>query len=180
MPRNLLALVIFFGGLGLVAYRHGTTPSPDPGLLALADRLHVQWVERPAPGFTLPDPDMQTRSLGDFAGKVLLIHFWASWCGTCIPELPEYDRLQHDLGPRGLQVIQISLDEDWDAALSKVDRAGGTTLLIDPEGRVANAYGTEKLPETYLVDRSGRILLRFVANQPWRDPDMRRLIQGFL
>lgn len=80
------------------------------------------------------------------------------------------------LAGRGFRMVAVSQDNDWQTLQAFFDRAGGVpaglTIALDPGGRLASMYGTEKLPETYVIGRSGRVLARWVNAQPWRSPEM--------
>ena len=99
---------------------------------------------------------------------------------TCLPELPLFQQLQARYGPRGLQQLHVSLDEEPAAAVRVLPRGFQLPVAFDPGGSLAHRFGTEKLPEVYLLDAHGRVRLRFVANQPWLSPPMLRLLDGFM
>lgn len=96
--------------------------------------------------------------LPDYAGKVLYIDFWASWCGPCRKSLPALNELYGDLQERGLEVLAVNLDEskaDMDRFLEKypVDYR----IVQDPQGINPKVYGIPGLPTAYIVDRSGTV-----------------------
>jgi thiol-disulfide isomerase/thioredoxin len=115
---------------------------------------------RPAPDFTLAvlgkGDDVQLKSL---AGKVVLLDFWASWCGPCRKTLPEIARM----GARhpGLVVLAVSVDEDRGKALQFLKDEEATVLALhDAQQKVADAYGLEGMPSGFLIDRRGVLRYR--------------------
>lgn len=113
-----------------------------------------------APDFTLPDGDGNSRSLDDYRGDVVLVHFWASWCGPCVKELPDLNALQRRFADRGVTFLAISTDSSADAAREKAEQLGpDLQLLLDPDRKVAEAYEASALPTSYLVDPDANIVL---------------------
>ncbi len=115
----------------------------------------------PAPDFTLPDGAGNTVSLHDLQGQVVLINFWASWCGPCREEMPLLDQLSAKYGPLGFTLLGINVEEERELA----DRfLGGTPvsfpILYDRENGVSKLYDVIAMPTTVLVDRQG--VIRFV------------------
>ncbi len=115
----------------------------------------------PAPDFSLPDAAGNTVALSDLRGQVVLINFWASWCGPCREEMPLLDQLSNKYGPLGFTLLGINVEEERDLA----DRfLAGTPVdfpvLYDPENGVSKLYDVIAMPTTVLVDRQG--VIRFV------------------
>jgi thiol-disulfide isomerase/thioredoxin len=109
-----------------------------------------------APDFELPDASGARRSLAGARGRPVLVHFWATWCAPCVEEMPALERLARRLGDR-VTVLAVSVDESW--APVKRFFPGGTnlTLLLDPEREIAGRFGATGYPESFLVDRRGRL-----------------------
>lgn len=131
------------------------------GCLLLAALNASAEVGGPAPDFALPDAAGKVVSLQDYSGQVLLINFWASWCGPCREEMPLLDQLSQRYGPLGFTMLGINVEEDSSLA----DRfLQGTPvdfpILYDRENAVSKLYDVIAMPTTVLVDRQGNI--RFV------------------
>ncbi len=115
--------------------------------------------------FELTALDGTTLSLGDLAGKVVVLNFWATWCGPCREEIPEFNRLQAEYGARGVQFVGVALDEEGQSIVEPFAEElsiAYPTLLDD--GKVSEAYkGHYVVPTTYLIDREGVIRRRYIG-----------------
>jgi peroxiredoxin len=123
---------------------------------------------RPAPDFTLKDLDGRDVRLTDFRGQVVMVNFWATWCPPCRAEIPDFIELQSQLGPKGLQIIGISLDDEGSAKVAPFASQNriNYTMLVNGNG-AANRYGgIEGIPTTFLLDRQGRVVERRAGITP--------------
>jgi len=111
-----------------------------------------------APEIALKDLSGKLVQVADLKGKVVLVDFWASWCGPCREELPVLDGLYKKYRERGLVIIGVGLDRDSDK-LAKFLRAMPLSFPVvhDPAGSVADKYGPPKMPSSYLIDKRGLI-----------------------
>ena len=129
-----------------------------------------------APDFVLPDLDEKVQKLSNHRGKAVLVNLWATWCPPCIAELPLLDEIVRDYGPRGLVVLGIAGDDD--AARVRefvVKHSPAFKVLLDPGGTVGTQYGITGYPESFLVDRDGKLVAKFVGPLP---SDSGRLAQS--
>jgi cytochrome c biogenesis protein CcmG/thiol:disulfide interchange protein DsbE len=125
----------------------------------------------PAPEFRLPDRAGRTVELQGLRGRVVLVNFWATWCAPCLEELPSLERLHRTLGPEGLVVLGISVDEQERAIAPVLERFGVTfTVLSDPFGTASAAYAIRAFPETYVVDARGVLRETYRGAVRWDDP----------
>lgn len=118
-------------------------------------------VGKKAVEFTLPDVSGGEVALQSFRGKVVLLNFWATWCGPCREELPELGRVQEKFRKRGFAVVAVTVDNELEnvrSFLKKYDLK--LQALWDRRKKVAEAYGVEKMPSSYLIDRNG--VIRFI------------------
>ncbi len=116
---------------------------------------------QPAPDLRLPKADGTVVSIAANRGKVVLVDFWASWCGPCKASFPALDALYGDLRSRGLEVIAVNVDERReDAAAFLLDQPHAMTVVFDPNGDGPLAYGVKAMPTSFLIGRDG--IVRFV------------------
>ena len=127
------------------------------------------------------DPDFAPPALvlggadADLRGRVVVLNFWATWCPPCIDEMPSLERLHQALADRGVSVIAISVDErfsDVPAFVKKFDLT--FSVLYDEGKRVSRKYQTFKYPETYILDREGRLKSKVVGPRDWAAPTVIR------
>ena len=111
--------------------------------------------------------------LSDLRGKVVVLNFWASWCPPCIEEMPALNQLQQRIAGRGGVVLGVSIDED-PAAYEKFLKEQGVVFPTwrAPSTKIMHDYGTSLIPDTYVIDRHGRIARKFVSAQKWNSPEM--------
>ncbi len=111
--------------------------------------------------------------LSDLRGKVVVLNFWASWCPPCIEETPALNQLQQRIAGRGGVVLGVSIDED-PAAYEKFLKEQGVVFPTwrAPSTKIMHDYGTSLIPDTYVIDRHGRIARKFVSVQKWNSPEM--------
>jgi thiol-disulfide isomerase/thioredoxin len=124
----------------------------------------------PAPELTFLDGDGNEVGLADFAGDVVVLNLWATWCAPCRHEMPSLDRLQARLGDDGLTVVALSLDRG-DVAKVKdfFAELGIANLRVyhDPEAAAGRALGAPGLPTTVVIDRAGREVGRVLGPAEW-------------
>ena len=130
-------------------------------VLILATPAIAGVAEKPAPPFSLPDGTGQTVSLDDYKGQVVLINFWASWCGPCRQEMPLLEELHQRYEPLGFTLLGINVEEDSGLA-DKFLQATPVSfpILYDRESSVSKAYDVIAMPTTVILDREGRV--RFI------------------
>lgn len=144
-------------------------------LVAGCDRgSHPHQIGTPAPEFTVSD-GVQTVDLSKFRGHTVILNLWATWCPPCLDELPSLIRLHQQMPD--IVIIAISQDED-DAVYRRflVQHHIDFLTVRDPSTRVNKLYGTQQIPESYVIDKDGMIRRKFVSAQDWTSPE----IMGYL
>lgn len=138
-----------------------------------------------APDFALADKEGTTVHLSDYRGKFVLVHFWATWCGTCRHEMPRFDALtQHFKDNPDLVILGLSLDDTgrgngWKAVASfEKEQPLPFRVLMDTKGATADAYGTYALPETYLIGPTGLVLKKWIGEAPWDSPKLWAVLES--
>lgn len=161
----LLFAVVFLQGLVLAASlpRSNGGSSSDAGLETVA-------LETPA--LSWEHPDGRSGSLSDLRGRPTLVHFWASWCPACRAELPSL--LDYaDRAP--VEVVAVSLDDRWPAILPLVPDTRATVVRTG-SAEAARAFGTQSVPETWLVDADGTVRARLSGPGDWTSPRLRTAV----
>jgi peroxiredoxin len=150
-----LIAVVVGGGALLALFADRTPEAMGPGQVA--------------PLFALPSlRDNQPVALETLRGRIVLLHFWATWCKPCEEEMPALDRLRHTLDNPRFALLTVSVDEDRSQVESYRDRLGLTLpILLDSSHEVSHAYQTYRYPESFLLDREGRVVARFVGPRDW-------------
>jgi peroxiredoxin len=135
-----------------------------------------------APALRLPALAGGEVDLASQRGRVVVLNFWATWCPPCVTEMPSLERLHRALGPEGVSVVTVSTDEDEDELRRFVAvRALTLPVLKDPGGRVAaSEYRTTGYPETFVLDRQGRILQHVVGPAEWDSAERLAYFRGLL
>jgi peroxiredoxin len=134
---------------------------------------------RAAPNFALQDAEGKVHKLSDFRGKIVLLHFWASWCPPCLGEIPNWLEMAEQFKGKPVQLFAVSLDESWQAAhkVLPTDRLpAGVVSVIDPKTQVSEQYGSYAFPETYLISPKGEIITKWVGPQDWKNPNFVRMM----
>ena len=116
--------------------------------------------------------------LSDYKGKVVVLNFWATWCPPCVEETPVLNRLQKRIAERNGVVLGVAADED-PAAYEKFLHEQGVIFPTyrdpgtkDNHSPIAQTYGTSMYPETYVIDRNGKIARKVIGFQQWDSPEM--------
>ncbi len=129
--------------------------------------------------FTLPVRGGGVRTLADYRGKVVFVNFWATWCPPCRDEMPSFSALSRALDPATFALAAVSVDEGWPAIDGFFSGAKlSYDVLLDPTRHLAARYGTNKFPETYVLDGQGRLRLKFVGARDWSDPNAVKLFES--
>ncbi len=131
--------------------------------------------------FTIQTDSGRTVSTSNFGGNLLVLNFWATWCQPCVEEIPTLDSLQKQLAGKGLVVLGISIDEDPEAYRKFLAKNPVAFQTARETNRKINAeYGTLKVPETYIIDRSGKVLKKVVGKEDWNDERVVSYVQSLL
>jgi len=119
----------------------------------------------PAPDFTLEDSEGREVSLSDYQGKVVLLNFWATWCGPCKIEMPWFVEFQRKYKDQGFSVLAVSLDEEgWDVVKPFIDDMELNFPVLLGDDQMADEFGgIMALPTTLIIDKEGQIVSRHMG-----------------
>jgi thiol-disulfide isomerase/thioredoxin len=156
-----IALAALIAGVMFAKQSPRNTAAEDPGAVNApisADDPDMR------PLFSLLGTDGETHNISQWDGKVLAINFWATWCGPCRKEIPEFIEMQNEYGDAGVQFVGVAIDSLEKVTAYSKEFGINYPLLVGDEDAIAVgfAYGNDigALPYTAIVDRSGRIVLR--------------------
>jgi peroxiredoxin len=111
-----------------------------------------------APDFTLPARDGGNVSLSELKGQVVMINFWATWCGPCRQEMPLLQQIQARYEPLGFTLVGINVEPDSAAAQAWLSQVPVSfPILFDRQNKVAASFGVEGMPSTVFIDRAGNV-----------------------
>ncbi|HEX7892714.1 MAG TPA: TlpA disulfide reductase family protein [Terriglobales bacterium] len=111
-----------------------------------------------APQFTLQDSSGKTARLTEYHGKVVVLDFWATWCHGCKEEIPWFAEFDRKYGTQGLAVIGVSMDDDgWKVVTPFIKSADVPYRIVLGNQKTGKDYGISNMPDTFLIDREGRI-----------------------
>ena len=159
LKKSLISvgLVLTLSGAPLITYAVDIEPAD-------------QAIYAPMAQVSLPDINGGSATLADYRGQVVLVDFWASWCGPCRQSFPWMNQLQQrygaesSYGDKGLKVVAINLDQDAELAREFLqDIPAQFTVLLDTEAQLPEAYGVIGMPSSYLIDRNGKVRAQHIG-----------------
>jgi cytochrome c biogenesis protein CcmG/thiol:disulfide interchange protein DsbE len=122
-------------------------------------------------------------ALADLKGKALILNFWAGWCAPCLHEMPSLYDLQKRLGPKGLAVVAVNMDDDPASGLRALKKTAGEPPFPVYKGMgsaLADRFAIEGLPYTVLVDRNAKIVYARAGELPWEEAAVKKMVEGLL
>lgn len=169
MSKSVRSVVILLFLAGAVAFYLGHRRNAKSGVEVGED----------APDFTLPGLPQGSFALANYKRQVVVVNFWATWCPPCVEETPSLEKFAARVQPMGVAVIGVSVDQDR-AALEKFVGDYHMTYPIarDPDRTLAARYGTFQFPETYIIDRSGRVAEKIIGPIDWQDPRILSFVES--
>jgi peroxiredoxin len=173
---RVLAVVLAVAAMGAVPARGASLDElrQKAGLLALEEPTAIM-------DFELEDLSGRKVKLSSFTGQVVLLNFWATWCGPCRAEIPSLQDIYGKLSRLGLTVVAVNLQEGKGTVASFVKSNKMTfPVLLDADGKVGSAYGASAIPTTYVVDRSGMALAGMQGSIEWNTQAMEAYLRALL
>jgi thiol-disulfide isomerase/thioredoxin len=167
-------------------------PSGPPHFGTARNQFTLIRPRRPAGQLQLSALDGGVTSLQRYAGKVIVLNFWATWCPPCRVELPILERLQQALGPAGLQAAAVSVDDGEGRNVERFVRElkiRQVAIFHDRAGKIARSprrgdpdapFALYGMPITYVIGRSGHVEGYLVGEADWMSPGGRNLLEHYL
>jgi peroxiredoxin len=156
LAKSRFSRALGAAAVGGLLWMAGCSRSPDSVRAASVKNENTR---KTAPNFTLKDADGRTVKLSDYKGKVVLLNFWATWCGPCKIEIPWFVDFEQKYKDRGFAVLGVSMDDDgWSAVKPYItDKKLNYRVLLGND-TVGDQYGgVDSLPTTFLLDRNGKV-----------------------
>jgi len=126
---------------------------------------------RVAPSFVLPDLQGKAVKMEDLRGKVVLLNLWTTWCPPCVQEMPTLEELAKKMEGRDFMLLAVNEDEDSSRVAPWIQERGFTfSVLLDERGMVGADLRVSGYPETFIVDRQGRIVHHHIGYRNWSEP----------
>jgi cytochrome c biogenesis protein CcmG, thiol:disulfide interchange protein DsbE len=149
---------------------------------------HIVEAGQTAPNFSITTSAGDQMTPRNFGGKVLVLNFWASWCAPCVEEAPSLNEFAKAFKDSGVVVLGVSVDRNEQLYQNFVKRfAVSYPTARDPEENISYRYGTYKIPESYIIDRNGKVVRKY-AGLPerdgqaisWMDPELVGFVKSLL
>jgi cytochrome c biogenesis protein CcmG/thiol:disulfide interchange protein DsbE len=123
------------------------------------------------PDFQLPDASGRMVSLSQQKGHPVFLNFWATWCPPCVDEVPAIEDLARRLKGTDMRMLAVSVDDDWDKIRRFFAKGSDIGVLLDTSHDIPKKFGTEKFPETFMIDAAGRVRYYFINKRDWSRPE---------
>jgi thiol-disulfide isomerase/thioredoxin len=159
---QILAVVVFRAVQRSRAPEAGTSFEAEP--LAVAE---------PAPAMIARRIDGSEVSIAWPSPRMRIVHFWATWCEPCRDELPGLLAFARDMRDRGLDVVAVAVDDEWRAIHAFFDGSVPPEIVMAVDATAHRRFGVSTLPDSYLVDRAGKLIERYHGARDWQAPAAR-------
>lgn len=174
--QSIIVIFLIIIGIGIIVLLQTRRSS-----LNLAGKPRFEKGVR-APNFTLPDLDGKMVSLADFKGQVVLLNIWATWCAPCVEEMPSMEKLHQELKDEKFVILAVSIDESGAKVVRPFMKKHKLSFpaLIDSAGTLKSLYRTTGVPESYIIDKDGRVLEEIIGPRDWAAAGAIRYFQNLI
>ncbi len=164
ITASFLLAIMFVGAVAIFFLNSGSCPfsSASKPTSTVEDKGAAA---APAADFSLKDPSGNEVKLSNYKGQVVVLNFWATWCGPCRAEIPSFIKVREQLHDRGVEVIGVSLDQDDQQGIAEFARRFGINYpVVTGTMETVEAYGgMNAIPTTFFIDRQGRVASRHLG-----------------
>jgi peroxiredoxin len=168
IPAAITAAAIAFVAVRFMAGAHETLArTRDGACQALEPAPIPPALANGPPDFQLPDASGRMVSLKSQLGHPVLLNFWATWCQPCIDEVPSLEDLARKIKGSDLRLLAVSVDDSWDPIRRFFSKGTEVGVLLDAAHNVPKSFGTEKYPESFMIDAQGRVRYYFINKRDW-------------
>ena len=138
--------------------------------------IHCLW-ESQRPGFELDLLDGKKYKLADHKGKIVVLDFWATWCGPCLHSMPLVDDVTREFSDRGVELLAVNMEEQAEQVKSMLERHKFTMpVALDRDGVVAGKYMVESIPQVVVIDRDGKVARLFVGGGKYNADSLKKAL----
>lgn len=175
----VIAVLAAFQGAAYLVYRavERSRSAPTTSLRFKGERLRGTESAPPLDGVRV---NGQRVAIQWPAARPRVVHFWATWCGPCRTELPGLLALGRDLRAEGIDLVAVAVDDEWEDIRAFFGGEVPAEVVVTDDAAVHKRFGVSTLPDTYLVDRSGALLVRFHGARDWRTAGARQHVLDIL
>jgi len=151
-----------------------TPAAADGGFTPIAERP-------PAPQLDLVDLNGKRHRIDDYAGRVIIVNFWATWCPPCRAEMPSMQRAREALDDNAVTLLAVAVGEDAEAVEPfAAEYPVAFPLLPDADMTATSAWSVTGVPTTFVVDREGRLVYRIIGEREWDEPGILKTIENLM
>jgi len=170
-PKALILLFIIVIGIMVAVFTIKPVQSPKTALVGSITH-----------DFELLDPSGNKISLSDMKGSVVFINFWATWCASCIEEMPSIEHMFRNLSDKSsFKVVTILYKDDFSRALGFMKQNGYTfPVYLNPDESAAKIFGITGIPETFIVDKQGLLRNKVIGPAEWDSPRTLEIVQTLI
>jgi thiol-disulfide isomerase/thioredoxin len=136
------------------------------------------FIGKPAPDFTLDLLEGGEFQLSEQKGHIVVLDFWASWCGPCMQSLPQVDAVVAEFAEKGVKLVAVNMQEDSTAITSALERLEiKPAVALDIDGAAAGHYQVTAIPHTVVIDANGKIARLFIGSSPESAAQLRAVLE---
>ncbi len=183
LPDFLIGRRLFLAG-ALSSFGLPALADVGPGQLKGSfSRFDLAKAPKPLLDFPFTDAEDKPHKLSDYAGKVLLVNFWATWCAPCVKEMPSLNRLQAEMGKDKFLILPLSLDGPTRSKVAPFytdNKLANLDIYFDQGRKAMQALDVSVLPTTILIDKIGREIGRLEGDADWSRPEAAALMKAAL